>query len=324
MLEKIFIETEFGMGDTRDYSIDLSSLMKRLDKPKGKIDVVMDTDTYNEVDDQFAISYMLRCENKLNTKAIYAAPFKNDKAETPREGMEKSYDEIITLLKLAEREDLIPNVYKGSESYLPSETEAVISEAANDLAKRAMEYTEDKPLYVVAIGAITNVASAILINPDIRDRIVIVWLGGSAHDWQWNVEFNLYQDIAAARVIFACGAAVVQLPCMGVVSSFRISEPELREYFLGKNKLCDYLANTVINDMAKVEDKYLTWSRVIWDVTAVAWLLDDNFMYDRLEPSPIPEYSHRYSFDKKRHPIRYVYYIDRDKLMNDLVENLTK
>ena len=136
------------------------SLLRRLTKPKGKIDVVLDTDTYNELDDQFALSYMMKNSDKLNVKALYAAPFLNDKSVSPKEGMEKSYDEILKLLTLLKREDLKAVTFKGSETYLTDEDTPVLSPAAEDLAKRAMDYTPEKPLYVVAIGAITNVASA--------------------------------------------------------------------------------------------------------------------------------------------------------------------
>lgn len=61
-----------------------------------------------------------------------------------------------------------------------------------------MEYTPEKPLYVVAIGAITNVASALLMRPEIKDRMVLVWLGGNSLEWPDNKEFNLFQDVAAA------------------------------------------------------------------------------------------------------------------------------
>ena len=68
--------------------------MKNLQVPKGKIDVVLDTDTYNEIDDQFALVYLLRSPEKLNLKAIYAAPYFNDRSTSPEDGMEKSYEEI--------------------------------------------------------------------------------------------------------------------------------------------------------------------------------------------------------------------------------------
>ena len=48
--------------------------IKNLSVPRGTVDVVLDTDAYNEIDDQFAISYLIKSKERLNTKAIYAAP----------------------------------------------------------------------------------------------------------------------------------------------------------------------------------------------------------------------------------------------------------
>lgn len=292
--------------------------LKMLEQPTGMVDAVLDTDTFNEVDDQFALSYMLKSGDRINVKAIYAAPFFNPKATSPKDGMEKSYEEIQRLLKLLGKEDM--PVFKGSESYLPDEKTPVISPAAEHLAKLAMEYSPEKPLYVVAIGAITNVASAILLNPEIIDRIVLIWLGGEALEWPHNREFNLEQDVAAARVVFGCGAPLIQFPCMGVVSAFTISEAELRHYLLNKNPLCDFLVNRVLNEMAHREGK--PWTRIICDVTAVSWLTG-NFCSYRLIPSPIPEYDDLYAYNPTRHLIKYVYHIHRDELFTDLMEKLT-
>ena len=262
-----------------DMSIDNARLIRRLEKPKGRVDVVIDTDTYNEIDDQYALSYLIKSDEKLDLKAIYAAPFFNEKSTGPADGMEKSYREIMNVLTLLEREDLKEHVYRGSTEYLPSETEPVISDAAKDLAERAMNYTEEHPLYVVAIAAITNVASALLLNPDIKNRIVLIWLGGNATNWPDNKEFNLYQDVAGARIVFGCGVPLVQLPCMGVVSAFTTSGPELEYHLRGKNKLCDYLVNVTTTEAAACNGGPV-WTRPIWDVTAVAWLLDGDFEED--------------------------------------------
>lgn len=297
--------------------------LKRLERPEGIVDVVLDTDTYNEIDDQFALAYMVKSSEKLNVKAIYAAPFFNSKSTGPADGMEKSYQEIMNILTLMEKEELKKAVYRGSTCYLHDEETPVVSDAANHLAQLAMEYTPENPLYVVAIGAITNVASAILIQPKIVDRIVIVWLGGTAHHWPDDLEFNLMQDVAAARVVMGCGAAFVQLPCAGVVSAFTTTQGELEMHLKGKNKLCDYLVGIVIRD-GSAESPYKTWSRVIWDVTAVAWLLDGKFMADYLTPTPIPQYDNHYSFDNRRHPMRYVYHINRDALFEDLFKKLAE
>ena len=306
-----------------DMSIDNARLIRRLEKPKGRVDVVIDTDTYNEIDDQYALSYLIKSDEKLDLKAIYAAPFFNEKSTGPADGMEKSYQEIMNVLTLLEREDLKQVVYRGSTEYMPSETEPVISDAAKDLAKRAMDYTEEHPLYVVAIAAITNVASALLLNPDIKNRIVLIWLGGNATNWPDNKEFNLYQDVAGARIVFGCGVPLVQLPCMGVVSAFTTSGPELEYHLRGKNKLCDYLVNVTTTEAAACNGGPV-WTRPIWDVTAVAWLLDGDFEEDCLIHSPIPEYDNRYAFDNNRHFIKYVYHIKRDKLFADLFAKLSR
>lgn len=306
-----------------DMSIDNARLIRRLEKPKERVDVVIDTDTYNEIDDQYALSYLIKSDEKLDLKAIYAAPFFNEKSTGPADGMEKSYREIMNVLTLLEREDLKQVVYRGSTEYLPSETEPVISDAAKDLAERAMNYTEEHPLYVVAIAAITNVASAILLNPDIKNRIVLIWLGGNATNWPDNKEFNLYQDVAGARIVFGCGVPLVQLPCMGVVSAFTTSGPELEYHLRGKNKLCDYLVNVTTTEAAACNGGPV-WTRPIWDVTAVAWLLDGDFEEDCLIHSPIPEYDNRYAFDNNRHFIKYVYHIKRDKLFADLFAKLSR
>ena len=298
-------------------------LLKRLCKPKGKVDVVIDTDTYNEIDDQFALAFLIKSDEKLNLKGIYAAPFYNQNSSSPQDGMEKSYHEIFNILSLMERDDLKPLVKRGSAKYLPDDTTFVESEAARSFVDLAMQYSPEKPLYVIGIGAITNIASAILMQPKIIDRIVIIWLGGNALHWTDNIEFNISQDVSAARVIFGCGAALVQLPCMGVVSAFNTSGPELEHWLRGKNKLCDYLVD--VTTQAALHDSGIsTWTRTIWDVTAVGWLLDGDFMRDRLEHSPIPQYSHYYSFDPRRHLYRYVYHINRDSLFRELFDKLAK
>ncbi len=295
----------------------------RLSRPEGKIDVVLDTDTYNEIDDQFALAYMLCRKDRINLKAICAAPFHNAKSDNPADGMEKSFQEIHHILNLTGKEEYAAKVYRGSTEWLSDEGTPCLSEAAEKLAELALGYSPEKPLYIVAIGAITNVASALLLKPEITDRIVIVWLGGNARHWPDNMEFNCCQDVAAARVVFGSGAAVVQLPCAGVVSAFTTTAGELEMFLRGKNKLCDYLVDIVERDGA-AESPYKTWSRAIWDVTAVGWLLEEDFMKDRLVSSPIPQYDHHYSFDPDRHFIRYVYWINRDALFEDLFEKLAQ
>lgn len=301
-------------------------LFRNLSAPKRRVDVILDTDAYNEIDDQFAIGYMLKKPERFNVKAICAAPFTNEKSDGPADGMEKSYDEILKLLSLMEMDGLSNIVYKGSEKYMPDEKTPVESDAADLMSTLADGYSADDPLYIIAIGAITNVASAILKNPRMCENCVVVWLGGHAVNAPIAAgEFNMYQDIAAARVIFGSGVPLVQLPCGGVVESFATTGPELQYWLSGKNALCDYLVENTVNEANKYA-KGKPWSRPIWDVCAVAWLINEGwqFMRERLIPAPIPEYDGHYAFDDGRHFIKYIYKINRDRLFEDLFETLAK
>lgn len=292
--------------------------IRNLEPPVGVIDCVLDTDTYNEIDDQYALSLMVKSD-RMNLRAVYAAPFFNHHSTSPEDGMEKSYAEILNLLTLMGQDELKANVFRGSRGYLPDEQTPVDSPAARHLCDLAMTYTPERPLYVVAIGAITNIASALLLCPEISERIVLVWLGGHFETWPDNREFNLNQDIAGARVVFGSGCPLVQLPCMGVVSSFYVTEPELKQWLSGKNALCDYLVRHTVEE-AEAYAAGRVWSRIIWDVTAAAWLLNEGgrFMLSRLIPTPIPEYDGHWGHAPYRPLMRQVTFIRRDALMGEL------
>jgi hypothetical protein len=112
---------------------------------------------------------------------------------------------------------------------------------------------------------------------------------------------------------------------MGVVSAFSVSQPELEKWLVGKNPLADYLAkNTIAYEEGYQPGK--PWSKPIWDVTAIAWLLNDNsrFMNERVIRCPVPEYDDRYAIAPNNHFSKYIWYIKRNDLFLDLFQKLTK
>lgn len=299
--------------------------MELLKRPEGRVPVVLDTDAYNEVDDQFAISYLLRSPEQIDLLAIYAAPFYDEKrcfynykSESAAQGMEDSYREILTLLKLAGAQ--VP-VFRGSARFWGAEG-PVDSPAVQDLIQRGRTHTPESPLYVVAIGAPTNIASALTLAPELKERIVVVWLGGNVLDWPSCREFNMSQDLCASQVLFQEGVRLVQVPCMGMASAFTVTAGELKQYLLGKNPLCDYLVKTVFTDMQDAQGEKL-WSRILWDVTACAWVMAPHLALDRLEEKPFPTET-VYLRTSDRGAMNYVYYIPRDALLQDMVNKLTR
>lgn len=289
-----------------------SLLLERLKIPEGKIDIVLDTDTYNEIDDQFALVYALRSKEKLNVKSVYAAPFFNGRSIDPADGMEKSYDEILRVLDKMGITLHEGFVFKGSTRYLESTDTPCDSEAVCDLIKKADE--TEKLLYVVAIGAITNIASAILLKPEITEKIVVVWLGGHAHYWPHTKEFNLEQDVVAARVLFDCGVPLVQIPCMPVAAHLITTLPELEKHIEGKSPIGCYLTDIVRN----YSDNHYAWSKVIWDIATVAYLINSTWVQTQITHSPILTDQITWSVDKDRHFIKTAVSVDRDSIFKDL------
>jgi purine nucleosidase len=295
--------------------------LERLQPPvsnKGKVRMVLDTDTYNEIDDPFALVHALLSPERLDVQAVYAAPFHNERSTGPADGMEKSHEEIVRLL---DRLDVPSDgfAFRGSTGFLPDWDHPHRSAAALDLVERART-ASDAPLYVVAIGAITNVASAILIEPGIIERIVVVWLGGHARHWPHTREFNLRQDIQAARLVLNCGMPMVRVPCLGVASHLLTTLPEMERYARGRGAIGDYLAGI----FAAYYDDHYARSKVIWDVAAVAYLLDADWVPSDLVHSPIVTDQVTWSFDSSRHLIRCARSVDRDAIFGDLFTKLER
>ncbi len=293
--------------------------LKQLTPPTGKVRMVLDTDTYNEVDDQFALAYAYLSKDKIDLQAVYAAPFHNGRSSGPADGMEKSYQEILRLLKFMGKSSE-GFVFRGSDKYLRDINNPVRSEAALDLVKKAMASSPEDPLYVVPIGCITNIASAILIEPRIIKNIVVVWLGGNGLNWPHQKEFNLKQDVLAAQVVLNSGVPFVIMPCRPVVSHFHTTIPELKYYMEGKNELSDYLYNIVVEYSGGRD----AWSKVIWDVTAVAWLVNPSWISTEIVHSPVLTDQVTYSVDNNRHFIRMANDLNRDAIFRDLFAKLTK
>lgn len=290
-------------------------LLNRLEAPRGKISMVLDTDTYNEIDDQFALVYALTSGDRISVEAVYAAPFCNPRATTPGEGMEKSYEEILRVLTRMNR-NADGFVFKGSRRYLESMDTPCESEAARDLVDRAMN--AEGPLYVAAIGAITNIASAILLEPRIIEKIVVVWLSGTSLYWPSAREFNLEQDVYASKILFNCGVPLIHIPCTNVTSHLITTTHEIKHYLQGKNEIADYLCDIFMDYSSKSG----TMSKVLWDIAVIAWLVHPQWVPEYIVHSPVLTDNLTWSTDERRHFIKSAFAINRDAVFGDLFQKI--
>lgn len=296
-------------------------LIAKLRWPEKPVDMVLDTDTYNEIDDQFALVYALLSPERMNVKAVYAAPFHNKRSSGPGDGMEKSYEEILRLLDFMNRS---PDgfAFRGTTEWLPDMQNAPESEAVDHLIELARSREESDPLYVVAIGAITNVAAALIKAPEIARKIVILWLGGHPIYWPHANEFNMQGDILASQIILDCGAPLVRFPCALVAQALTSTIAEMERFA----KPCGKIGAYLFEIFADYEKRLRTpgCSKVVWDLAPIGWLIDQAGIPSELIPSPILNDRLTLSFDARRHWIREVPSIDRDYIYKDLFTKLAK
>lgn len=312
-----------------------------LAEPSGPVSVVIDTDAANEIDDQFALAWALLQPDRLQVQAVYAEPFSfaHRRAalprapadappfNTPETGMQRSHAEILRVYELL---GLAPQgrVFAGSARYLPSAQEAVVSDAAEHLISLARAHEGATPLYVVALGCVTNIASALLLAPDIASRIVVVWTSGyPSHAPHVNDSFNLEQDVFASQVLLDSGVPHVYLPGFHVGAQLRLSLAEMEQHVRGSGAMGAYLHSLFTHNPLWTifdHDASQPHSWVIWDLICIAWLLEPAWVPSTLVRTPVLGADRRWRAAPGRHLMREAHAVQRDAIFNNLFATLAR
>ena len=243
----------------------------------------------------------------------------------PGNGMERSFAEILTVFR-ALRLDSDRLAFRGSTGYLASLEEPLQSDAVHHLIATARASPPDEPLYVAAMGCVTNVASALLLAPDIVERIVVIWTSGfPSHAPHINYAFNLEQDMLASKVLLDSGVPLVYLPGYHVGAQLRLSLPDIEEYIKGRGAIGDHLHHLYTHNplwkLAGIESFY-AHSWVIWDVITIAWLIDAQWVPSELVRTPLLGADRRWRRGAGRHLMREAYAVARDAIFGDFFRKL--
>ncbi len=251
---------------------------------KERLDLVIDTDAYNEIDDQFAVIWALLTPDRFRVRALHAAPFDNNRVASFGEGMERSYDELLRILGLLQLEPG-SHVHRGATTRFSDASMDQPNPSVDHLIKLAAGYSSDHPLMVVAVGAITNVAEALRRRPDLAERIVLLWLGGHPSHWPHNHEFNLNGDKAAVRYIMDSSLRMGWFPCALVAEALKTTLPEMERYVAGRGALGDYLFE-IFRDYDHHDLTVMGASKTIWDLAPLGWLIDPGSTQVQHGPRP--------------------------------------
>lgn len=204
-----------------------------------KVRYIIHTDCKNEADDQYTVAHCLMTPF-LDVKGIVAAHFDKSYGRYPAGATAKaSYDEIIRVTDAMGITGQYP-VKCGAPIAMVDEKTPVDSEGARLIIEEAMK-DDKRPLFIGLQGSLTDLASAILIEPKICERMTAIWIGGGVYP-KGGIEFNLSQDIVAANVVMNSKMPLWQIPS-NIYKNFAVSLAELQLKVMPHGKLGKYLFN---------------------------------------------------------------------------------
>jgi inosine-uridine nucleoside N-ribohydrolase len=274
-----------------------------------KIRVIIDADAKNEIDDQWAITLALLSSERFDIEGFVASNY--DHPHGGPSGIEKSFQEIELVLKKAGFENKY-QVYKGSHpmryKYEPSESEGV-----DFIIRKAMESSTEDPIWVVALGSATNLASAYLKNPEIRDRVVFFWHGRTKWpDKCWN--FNVFGDRLAAMTLFHVPVPLILFDT-GTYLTCPMDESE--EHVKPYGEIGKYLHEYRYN-----KPGYMSPRKGFFDLGDIAALVDPEIANWQEVSCPEVGPDLSYVFSGRKGKILRCYHIDRDQTFQLLYDKL--
>lgn len=289
-----------------------------------KVRMIVHTDCKNEADDQFALAHHLMTP-KFIVKGIMGSHFNYMPREYGDGNTAKaSVDEIHKVLALMGVEGEY-RVAKGSEYPMKDESTPMPSEGAELIIEEAMR-EDEHPLYVAVQGSITDIASAILMKPEICSQMTVIWIGGAQYP-EGGFEFNLLQDVAAANVVMRSSVELWQIP-MNVYKQMAVSLAELQQNVMPCGRIGEYL----FRQMVEFNDKCASvpnWPHgEIWglgDSPTIGVLLEESEktdIFDMTKAPTIDRETMKYSFDNANREIRVYNQVNARLILADFYAKL--
>ncbi|MBR9998186.1 MAG: nucleoside hydrolase [Cyclobacteriaceae bacterium] len=272
--------------------------------------MIIDADTANEIDDLYAITRAL-LEPGFRIHALSSAQWKHHLS--PENTVWESQKINEDILRLLDRQDIpsplgadmiVGKPWGGSE---PSN-----SPAAQFIIQSAKKTKPGEKLTVVSLGALTNIASAILLAPEIIPKVDCYCLSGKyfANRKVWDKdEFNARRDLNALNTAFNTDGLDLHVMPVNILYEFRFRQEEVLEKLAGKGGIWDYLAARWLSH----SPQNMEW--IMWDLALIEALAHPEFTKQEEVLTP-PE-----NIQRKIHVYTS---IDRDAMLKDWWETVEK
>lgn len=277
--------------------------------------VLVFSDVTNEADDPFAIAHALLSPS-LDVRGIVGTHY------VVPGSMECSYREAVRLMNIMGLSDSIP-VVRGASGPLSGLSQ---NDALSDGAKMLIEEArrdDVRPLYVLVLGALTEVAEALNADPGIASCFVLIWVGGAPYP-NGGREANLTHDIEAARIVFSSTVDMEQIACSGY-RELVVSTQWIEQSIAPLGELGRYLHDRVITFSRSNAQK--SWIMpecwVLGDNSAIGVLLAGHWQAYEEHPAPSIGPDGRYLLGNGR-AIKVCEHVNTRFILDDLVAKLAR
>lgn len=279
-----------------------------------KIRIIICSDAKNEADDQYALVHAM-LTNKFIIKGLVAGHFRDHWTN------HLSYAEMVKLAKLTNTYGEYPIVL-GADQKLVNIKEYEVSAGTRLIIEEALK-EDSLPLYVLNIGALTDLSVALLEEPKITSKMTAIWVGGGRYP-KGSKECNLGNDLIAANYVFASELPLWQIPS-NVYKTTLVSLAQLKLRVAPMGKLGNYLYEQLITFM-KTNAKEKSWINpecwVMGDSGAIGVLLEEQKSYYQEIIAPIFDEEHHYIYNQKNRKIRVYQQLNNYFVIEDMLSKI--
>lgn len=228
--------------------------------------VIVDADTANEIDDVYAIVRALVAP-EFRVEGLTSAHFtRSTKSNDTVHRSQVINEQILDAMGLR---DSMPHPI-GADRSMTAPTEPVDSPAARLIIERAHAGGPDDKLVVFALGACTNLASALVLDPSIEPKVVFAFIDGDYKDGRWGPGiFNWKNDIHAVKAIFESNVEYIHMPARSVSVEMELSKKDVDMHMKGRGGVWDLMVNRweTFPRTAKSQKK------TMWDIALIEAVL---------------------------------------------------
>lgn len=276
-----------------------------------RIRVIIDSDAKNEIDDQYAIALAILSPERFAIEGFVGANFDNERGGP--DSIEKSVREIELILDkagMAGRWPVLHGSHPMQYRNVPSESEGV-----DFIIEHAMAGSPDDPLWVVGLGAATDMASAYLKEPRIVERVVAFWhLRTRWPEKCYN--FNVFGDVRATRTLFHSPLSFVLFDT-GTYLTCPMEESERMVKPYGA-------LGCYLHDYRYTSPAFMSPKKGFFDLGDIAALLDPALACWEETECPEVNWDLAYHFKGTLGSILRCYHVDRDRTFALLYDRLRR